>query len=266
MFTVRILAVKRPPTGVDIAKGHLPKSPYITEAELADWLGVAPSDLYTDENLTDEQFGAIVQAVMNGLEARMSENPDLEMGQFLAVTLSEFQSRLYDGVYAQTKDNPFYAIDSFLICHRFGLYPPTWVLNWLAKAFDEYMKTEGTEDEGKKDLSSFLGTKRGKGKTPILKEANSVSREGDLMNELGSLTMLEATIMEAAVMVSARQEKCGAKCPIPETLAERFTKRGWSRMFGPMKPPSSPLSSEVKRQLAETYPAHSIPAKFKLAE
>ena len=258
MFTVRILAVKRPPTGVDIAKGHLPKSPYITEAELADWLGVAPSDLYTDESLTDEQYGAIGQAIMSGLVARMSENPDLEMGQFLAVTLSEFQSRLFDGVYAPTKDNPFYAIDAFLICHRFGLYPPTWVLNWLAKAFDGYMKSEGKED-----LSSFLGAKRGRGQTPILKEANSVSREGVLMYELGSLTVLGATIIEGAVMVSARQETCDRKCPIPETLAERFTKRGWSRMFGPMKPLSSPLSPEVKKQLADAYPAHSIPAKFK---
>lgn len=256
--TVRVLAVKRPPIGVDIAKERLLKSPYITQAQLADWLGVAPQDLSVDEDLTLEKYAAIGLSMLRGLEARMSENPDVETAQLLAVMLSGLQSEIFDGVYAPTQNNPLYAIDDFLTFHRFGLYPPAWVLNWLAKAFNEYVNSAGEAD-----LSLLLGVKRGKGKTPIFKEANSVSRERYHMQEIAFLMTLGATIAEAAEMVSARQEECGGKCPSADTLAERFSKRGWSKIFKPIKPMPSSLPLEDRKKAFLAYPAHTIPLKFR---
>ena len=256
--TIRVLAVKRPPIGVDVAKERLPESPYITQAQLADWLDVAPQDLSADEDLTLEKYAAIGLSMLSGSEARMSESPDVDAGQFLAVMLSGYQSELFDGVYAPTRSNPLYAIEAFLTFHRFGLYPPEWVLNWLAKAFNDYVNSEGEAD-----LSLLLGVKRGKGKTPIFKEADSVSREGDLMQEMGFLTILGATIAEAAEMVSARQEECGEKCPSADTLAERFSKRGWSKIFKPIKPMPSSFPLDDRKKAFQAYPAHTIPLKFR---
>lgn len=256
--TVRVLAVKRPPIGVDVAKERLPESPYITQAQLADWLNVAPQDLSADKDMTLEKYAAIGLSMLSGSEARMSESPGVDAGQFLAVMLSGYQSELFDGVYAPTKSNPLYAIDDFLTFHRFGLYPPAWVLNWLAKAFNDYVNSEGEAD-----LSLLLGVKRGKGKTPIFKEANSVSRERNLMQEIGFLMILGATIAEAAEMVSGRQEACGKKCPSADTLAERFSKRGWSKIFKPMQPMPSSLPLDDRKKAFLAYPAHTIPLKFR---
>ncbi|MCH8135823.1 MAG: hypothetical protein IIB77_07590 [Proteobacteria bacterium] len=256
--TVRVLAVKRPPIGVDVAKECLPESPYITQAQLADWLNVAPQDLSADKDMTLEKYAAIGLSMLSRLEARKSESPDIDAGQFLAVMLSVYQSALFDGVYAPTRSNPLYAIDDFLTFHRFGLYPPAWVLNWLAKAFNEYVNSAGEAD-----LSLLLGVKRGKGKTPIFKEANSVSRERYHMQEIAFLMMLGATIAEAAEMVSARQEECGGKCPSADTLAERFSKRGWSKISKLMKLMPSSLSLEDRKKAFLAYPAHTIPLKFR---
>lgn len=256
--TVRVLAVKRPPIGVDVTKERLPESPYITQAQLADWLDVAPHDLSADEDFTLEKYAAIGLSMLRRLEARISKSPDVEAAQLLAVMLSGYQSALYDGVYAPTKNNPLYAIEAFLTFHRVGLYPPAWVLHWLAKAFNDYVNSEGEAD-----LSLLLGVKRGKGKTPIFKEADSVSRENYLMQEMGFLTILGATIAEAAEMVSARQEECGKKCPSADTLAERFSKRGWSKISKLMKPMPSSLPLEDRKKAFLAYPAHAIPQKFR---
>lgn len=256
--TVRVLAVKRPPIGVDISEERLLKSPYITQAQLADWLDVAPQDFSADDDLTLEKYAAIGLLMLSGIEARMSEGANVDAGQLLAVMLSGYQSALFDGVYAPTRSNPLYAIEAFLTFHRFGLYPPEWVLKWLAKAFNEYVNSAGEAD-----LSLLLGVKRGKGKTPIFKEANSVSRERYHMQEIAFLMMLGATIAEAAEMVSARQEECGGKCPSADTLAERFSKRGWSKIFKPIKPMPSSLPLEDRKKAFLAYPAHTIPLKFR---
>lgn len=251
---VRILAVKRPRTGIDVAEEELPESPYVTLEQFYDRLGLVPGDLDGQENLGPEHYVAIGLAI----QAQMSENPDLEMGQLLTVMMSEVGVELFDGVYAPTKANPVYAMQTFLTFRQLRMYPPSWVLEWLAKAFDGYLKSEGDED-----LNELLGVKRGPGQTPAFKEANAISRESELMLELGLLTTANATIEQAAEMVFAGQEELDSKCPSVDTLAARFSKRGWSKYFKQIKEISPSLSIEDAKEAFAAYPPHSIPAKFK---
>lgn len=255
---VRILAVKRPPTGVDIAEERLPESPYIIQDQLADFLGVESGDLDGQEDLTPEQYAVLCQSILNRFETRMSESPSLAEGQFLVVMLSEFQSGLYDGVYEPLKGNPFFAMDAFLHFHRFGLYPPTWVLSWLATAFGEYMKSKG-----EKDLSQLLGVKPGTGQMPAFKKADSVLTESQHMQEMGRLTVLDATIEQAAEMVFARQEKLGVKCSAADTLVKRYGKRGWSMLYQLIKSMSPSISLDDKKQVFAMYPSLTIPPEFR---
>ena len=225
---------------------------------MGDLSGDLCDDLRTDEDLTPERYVALGLAMMDELQNRVAEEDSLEAAQFFAVFLSGLQFQLYGGIYKPTKGNSVYALEAFCACHRLGLYPPTWVLNWLADAFGGYL-----DSEGKSDLSALLGVKRGKGQTPIFKEAAAVLEDSDLHQEMGMLVALGATILEAAEMVAGRREEDNMKCPSIDTLSERYGKRGWSKMFKLMKSMYANVSDEDKKRVIAAYPPHTIPLKFK---
>ncbi len=51
---------------------------------------------------------------------------------------------------------------------------------------------------------------------------------------------------------------------VRETLAERFTKRGWRELVKVLKPLVHEIpAGDIKKYIAETYPSHTIPSRWK---
>ncbi len=221
-----IVAVKHPPREGMTAERPGPFSPYITKEQLVS--GV------------DELGHRIEEEIIN------------------ALAFSPLTEALFEGVYPPSKKNPIFAMEAFLLFHRVGLYPPHWVLDWMEKAFSDYLESGGEED-----LLYLLGVKRGPGKTEIFKEHRTQTYENNMMHEIGHLTLLRISIEKAAEMVSARLDKENFDHPTTETLMERFSKRGWSKIYKQLEKilPSSRL--DAIRAGLSNYPGDTIPAKFR---
>ena len=196
---VRVIAVEQPPN-YEIPKNDLDElDPFITDAELADWL----RDLQ---------------------QRRAAGSPETyeEDAIFVSAILGDLQHDIYEGVYEATKENPLYAMEAFTTAHHLGLYPPRWVLDWLNDAFSKYLASPDEED-----LAKLLKAKRGKGKTPIKKETRRLQIETNAMNQILALNLRGIAIEKAAAMVEEQFEARGIDTQSAEVLSERFTKRGW---------------------------------------
>ena len=176
-----------------------------------------------------------------------------------AILMSELGEPIFRGAYASTKNNPVFAMEVFMAFHALGLYPPLWILNWLNDAFSDYLKSKGEES-----LDRLLGVKRNKGQTPVIKEAAHISAEIKIMHAIGMLiSMLNISIEDAATMVARKLENQDIKCPTPEVLAERYTKRGWSKAFQLIQSSLPMLADDMKKNIIAQYPEDSIPTKLR---
>lgn len=198
--TVRVIAAEQPPD-YEISENDLEElDPYITDAELADWL----------KDFQERQAaGSLEQYDEDAI--------------FMSAILGDLQHEIYEGIYEATKDNPLYAMEAFVTAHHLGLYPPRWVLDWLHDAFSTYLASPEEED-----LAKLLKAKRGKGKTPIKKEAQKLQVETNAMNHILALNVQGISIEKAAGLVEEQYRNRGIEIQSAEVLAERFSKRGWS--------------------------------------
>lgn len=190
----------------------------------------------------------------------LTEDSDGEENEekFLAVFWGQLIEEIfpYDGV--ETKSNPVYFMHVFLFFHFCGLYPPVWVLNWLKNGFIAYLMSKGG-----KSLDSLLGLKRKKGQTPVFKEFANIYKETHMMSEIGRLTLLGVSAENAAYMVLRRLQENAIVCPTSETLAERYTKRGWGKFFQGIKECFLEIPDDMKKAIIAQYPEDSIPTKLK---
>ncbi|MGD8327678.1 MAG: hypothetical protein PVF65_12255 [Sphingomonadales bacterium] len=239
----RILAVKH-----QSEDGETPA--YITDREVIDLLGIKD----------DEEVGTIADTLIDGLNIlnNVTNTASIETQQARAILFSQSAEHLHNGDYQIGGSNLLPAIETFVIFHHLGLYPPKWVLNWLTDAFGAYLQS-GTRE----DLAALLGAKRGKGQTPISKEMRTIHQESRLMQEIGGLTLLGISINDAAIMAAGRMEDAGIPCPTPETLAERYSKRGWNTVYKPLKTQLPPTPLESIKSSLSIYPAHTLPLRFK---
>lgn len=150
----------------------------------------------------------------------------------MSLVLSNLQCGLFSGVYETTKENPIYAMEAFVETHKRGVYPPLWVLDWLYGAFEKYLNSPNNED-----VAALLMTKRGKGQTPVKKEAEKLLDENSIMQQIIELNIDGMSIEKAATLVAERLEELYTDCPDPETLAKRFSRRGWSSIAKKLKTP-----------------------------
>ena len=178
--------------------------------------------------------------------------------QLAAMAFSSVAEGLFNGNYTSTDKNPIYAMEAFVVCHHVGLSPPKWALDWLAEAFGDYL-----ESNCEANLEKLLGVKRGPGKTLAVKEHQAVGIEGTIMGEIGRLTLIGISIERAAEMVAARLESKGLKRPEPETLQQRFIKRGWSKGFKLAKQDCPKEVLQAIQAALSTYPPETIPPEFK---
>jgi hypothetical protein len=198
---VRVIGTMQPPEETILENKLSEIDPHITAIELAEW-----ADSYQ-------------RRMQDGKNFHVTEEDTI----YLSLVLSGFQRDLFNGVYKSTKENPIYAMEAFVETHKRGLYPPLWVLDWLHDAFEKYITSPKNED-----LTALLLVKRGKGRTPVKKEAEMLLNESSVMQQILELNVDGMSIEKAAVLVAERLEEQRIDCPAPETLARRFSRRGWS--------------------------------------
>jgi len=207
--TVRVVGVVQP-LDETLSEEELSKLDlYITDTELSDW------------------FQRFQKNVLAGKSNELIEEDTI----YLSLILSDLQRELFGGAYEATNENPLFAMEAFVAAHHLGLYPPPWVLDWLYAAFEKYL-TSPQED----DIAKLLLAKRGKGKAPVKKENQRLQLETAAMYQIQALNLTGKSIEEAAAMVAASFEARGiVDCPTAETLAERYSKRGWGKVMKLLK-------------------------------
>ncbi|MBM2838804.1 MAG: hypothetical protein HW415_1429 [Deltaproteobacteria bacterium] len=123
--------------------------------------------------------------------------PDMKVD---GIPLSDLLRGKHDS-FNETK-NPVYAIETFLLAHMHGLYPPLWALEYLAGVFTEWHKANGI-----KKFDEVFGIKiKGKGKRTHPFEALLIEdRNERLCWQIFCLNLLfNISIEDAAKMVLAR--------------------------------------------------------------
>lgn len=253
---LNILATRRPPPEVS-SEEQIPY-PYLTSDDMAEWFEGLAGMVPTDGANSIEENLELGWNFLSGLEEEVTKGADQETKECTVQILNQQQERLFKGIYPTSKGNALFPIQAFLAHHQIGLYPPEWVLEWLYAAFEKYAKSQGQDDIG-----VLLGTKRKRGQTPIAKELQRILTESALLNEIGYLTLLGASIPDAAYMVQGRMEAVGLPCQSSDTLASVYSKREYSKLFSPMKALFSKLPLEDRKRMLAMYPAHTIPEKLK---
>ncbi len=166
----------------------------------------------------------------------------------------------------QKSGNPVYAIESFMLYHKAGLYPEKLILDWLASVFEEWHS-----ENGHVSMDKVMGLTPGAGKTPPMKAALIEQLEQDLMIEVRRLMgMFGISIHDAAYMVSARLaeggwDTTGHKLTSYETLTlVQMFYRKWGKLFkeiGEIKDRHGrglpEASIQEKRESLSHYPEYS---------
>lgn len=262
-----VLAVKHPPAGEAPQRRLKARSPYVTNRDIARLLGVedlnadspqpGPLEAMPPEGVTELALQGLV--MLHNLDAAAQDAPqDAQIA--LAIMLDMTAQRLFEGIYAGVKNNPLLAMEVFLAFHHAGLYPPLWVLEWLAQGFGRYIQQQ---NNGSADIAAALGLNRGPGQRPPRKQMAALSLEDHRMQEIGNLTLLGLSISDAAYMVAERLSAAGHPAPEPETLSERFSKRGWNKVFKPLRGLCRNIDANQRKAVLAAYPPHSIPGRFK---
>jgi len=172
-----------------------------------------------------------------------------------------------EGQFEESK-NPVYGIEAFLIAHEVGLYPPMWVLNYMAEIFNEFHKHQGS-----KSLDKLFELTRGKGQNNAFKNVLLYDRDETLMIDMDKLRMVYGcTIDEASLMVARRMEE------IPENRFQNLKKlsdgaikdkymRSWKKIdeykTELVKKPYLNWTDEQKAKDLSKYPEDSIPPRLK---
>ena len=130
-------------------------------------------------------------------------------------------------------ENPVYVIEAFLIAHKENLYPPFWVLDHIAGAFEQYHKLQGT-----KPLDEVFKLKVGKGQTPLFKSLSEDERDQMLCQHVHNLCVLfKISIDESCFMVSRYFEEedlnktlFDMKDISEDTIKDKYIKK-WKKIF-----------------------------------
>ena len=255
----RVIAVRRLPSDGIPEAAVASSSPYVTDNGYAEFFGGLfdiLSSIEKQQAASDDERKKAVHEVGKYIAAQSPRLAADDEPVIAAVALSRLAEALYNGVYKPTKLNTLYAIEAFLAFHHLGLYPPLWVLDWLNTAFLSYMKSSGEES-----LDNLLGTTRKRGQTKIWDEMRATSVEDRIMQEIADLNSIGISVADAAAMVTGRLDAAKMRCPTPETLAERYVKRGWSKVFKRLNSAPATISPEEKKRILAAYPKDTIPAK-----
>lgn len=117
--------------------------------------------------------------------------------------------------------NPLILIETFLAMHRENLYPPLWVMDYIAKVFEEYYNLQGA-----KTLDEVFKLKVGKGQTPLFKAALKGERDEIMCLRVFKLNSLfKISIEDACFMVSEYFKKEDMQNISEDTLKDKYIRK-----------------------------------------
>lgn len=137
----------------------------------------------------------------------------------------------------KTTKNPVLALEAFLIAHRAGLYPPKWVLNYMAGIFEEF--STALTSTSTKSLDRLFGFKPKQGQSVPLKTLLNEQRDEILCRDVYLLNKLFGIAIEkASEMVARRLEENNytemkgptLKKITADTVKDRYLKK-WTKIF-----------------------------------
>lgn len=138
------------------------------------------------------------------------------------------------GVAFKKTKNPIYAIETFVFAHKAGIYPPLWVLNYMAEIFDDWKNLNG-----KKSLDELFELKPMPGQAPLYQKDKEERRDEMLCMDVYALnTFFDFTIEEACYMAARRLEESDnwnktsldLKAISADTIKDRY-KRKWGKII-----------------------------------
>ena len=161
--------------------------------------------------------------------------------------------------------NPIYAIEAFLIAHDAGLYPPMWVLNYMAEIFNDWHELQGT-----KSLDELFELKPIPGQARLYKTDKEERRDEQLCGHVYLLkTLFDFTIEEASYMASRRLEETpnwnktqfDLKAITDYTIQDRYYKK-WGKIYSSLYPKEDIImTKEEKIEFLKQFPKDSFPTK-----
>lgn len=164
-------------------------------------------------------------------------------------------------------ENPEYIIAAFVNAYSYGMYPPFWAIEYVAKAFHDYSLT--------RSLDKSFGLKRGRCQVPPSK--NNRTKEMILAMFLYTLKeVFSVTRQQAAYMVIAREADRAGK-PVDKrsqlssaySLVDSYSRHGWEKRFKASRYLSASLRDMVDRarsnegEWLNSFPKHSLPGELK---
>jgi len=166
------------------------------------------------------------------------------------------------GTFERT-NNPVYAIEAFLLTHKAGLYPPIWVLNFMAKVFTKYHETFGEVS-----LDDLFGFKKWKGQDPAFKQVMNEERDEILMIDVFRLHLLGFSIEDASYMVAMKLKETqgwdrtglGLRKLSAKTIEFKY-KKDWKKNleYKHFKKATQKWLNENKKSFLNSFPPESFP-------
>jgi hypothetical protein len=163
-------------------------------------------------------------------------------------------------------ENGVYALEAFLLASHGGFYPPSWVIEWLDHAIQDYHASNGI-----KDIGVLLGLKSpGKGHRHPFAGVLAKDVEEDAMYEIWKLKTMFPTLStgDAADMVSQwvragswNQSDHNLTAYEGTTLEHRYDGK-WSRIFENLNKSSTVMlqsrSADDKQKYLEKFPVNHV--------
>lgn len=164
--------------------------------------------------------------------------------------------------------NAVYLLEAFLLSHEWGVFPPSAVLIWLYKSFDQFHKENGVDVNGAPiNLSRMLGLAPGRGQE---KSFQSLLRDELYEQLLISMANLKIhfglSAIDAASLVEARlcatvgwnKSKFEIKAPYAAELIKKYSKvrAMYEQLITEYQ--VAPMSNEDRCQLINQYPKSAI--------
>ncbi len=168
------------------------------------------------------------------------------------------------GVAFKHNPNPLYAIEAFLLAHEVGVYPPLWVINYMAETFDDWRKSSGEES-----LDKLFNLKAERGQTPTYKADLEERRDERLCQDVYVLkTFFKFSIDEACHMVERRLEEIpdwnktalNLTAIKTETIKERYYKKWGEICAGLNDEFALALKRDGRLDFLKQFPEDSFPA------
>jgi len=146
--------------------------------------------------------------------------PLSEDDDFHATHLGVLLQRWYED------SDPVAPLDAFVYCYEGGVYPPTWVMDWIGQALTRYL-----DEQGATSIDKLLRLKPGRGQAHPIRERERAGKTSILAHSAWIWARAYGVPTgEAAYRAVRRSESQGGNPPSPEWLEEQCRRYWFPRL------------------------------------